>query len=122
VYFVIDWLRLRRSHRIIGELVGTFPKSTRQDVFSGLPLLLFPEEVTLLLEKKIACLVQCTSLQNPPTESLYKKFQEYRDTLFVQQAECLRENRKKQVIIVCLYIFVLKELQDFVMEYNILLI
>lgn len=79
--------------------MGTFPKLTRQDAFSGLPLLLFPEEVTLLLEKKIACLVQCTSLEKPPTESLHKKFQEYRDTLFVQQAECLRENRRKQVII-----------------------
>ncbi|XP_072744758.1 tRNA-splicing endonuclease subunit Sen34 [Anoplolepis gracilipes] len=92
-----DWLRLRQDHRIIGELVGSFPRSTRQDVFSGLPLLLLPEEVTLLLEKKIACLIQCSSLEKPPTESLNKKFQEYRDTLYIQQIECLRENRRKQI-------------------------
>ncbi|XP_011264126.1 tRNA-splicing endonuclease subunit Sen34 isoform X2 [Camponotus floridanus] len=92
-----DWLKLRQNHRIIGELVGSFPKSTRQDVFSGLPLLLLQEEVTLLLEKKIACLIQCSNLEKPPTESLNEKFQEYRNMLFLQQAECLRENRKKQI-------------------------
>lgn len=98
-------MRLRQDHRIIGELVGSFPKSTRQDAFSGLPLLLLPEEVTLLLEKKIACLVHCSSLEKPPTESLSEKFQEYRNTLFIQQAECLRENRRKQVIIICIYLY-----------------
>ncbi|XP_012231670.1 tRNA-splicing endonuclease subunit Sen34 [Linepithema humile] len=92
-----DWLRLRRDHRIIGELVGTLPKSIRQDVFPGLPLLLFPEEVTLLVEKKIACVVQCTNLEKPPTESLYKKFQEYTDTLLIEQEERLIEFRKQQV-------------------------
>lgn len=100
-------MKLRQNHRIIGELVGSFPKSTRQDVFSGLPLLLLPEEVTLLLEKRIACLIQWSDLEKPPTESLNKKFQEYRNTLFLQQAECLRENRKKQVtIITYTYIYV----------------
>ncbi|XP_012541341.1 tRNA-splicing endonuclease subunit Sen34 [Monomorium pharaonis] len=92
-----DWLRLRRNHRIIGELVGTFPKSTRQDIFLGLPLLLLSEEVTLLLEKKIACLVECKSLRTLPDESLSQRFQEYRDKLFLEQANCLKENRKKQI-------------------------
>lgn len=101
-HFIVDWLKLRRDHRIVGELVGTFPKATRQDVFSGLPLLLLPEEVTLLLEKGIACLVQCTNLNEPASESLKEKFQEYRDTLFLQQAECLRDNRKRQVFIIML--------------------
>ncbi|EZA48854.1 hypothetical protein DMN91_005372 [Ooceraea biroi] len=94
--FIVDWLKLRRDYRIIGELVGSFPKSTRQDVFSGLPLLLLSEEVTLLLEKGIACLIECVNLDKP-TESLKEKFQEYRNVLFLQQAECLRENRRKQI-------------------------
>lgn len=85
--------------------MGSFPKSTRQDVFSGLPLLLLPEEVTLLLEKKIARLIQCSNLEKPPTESLNEKFQEYRNMLFLQQAECLRENRKKQVIVIYTYLY-----------------
>lgn len=92
-----DWLTLRRDHRIIGELVGSFPKSTRQEVFLGLPLLLLPEEVTLLLEKKIACLVECTSLKTQPNESLSQRFQEYRDKLFLEQVDCLKDNRKKQI-------------------------
>lgn len=111
--FIADWLRLRRNHRIIGELVGSFPKSTRQDVFLGLPLLLLPEEVTLLLEKKIACLVECTSLKTQPNESLSQRFQEYRDKLFLEQADCLKDNRKKQVVVI--YIFLhSEECKDFV--------
>ncbi|XP_011167367.2 tRNA-splicing endonuclease subunit Sen34 [Solenopsis invicta] len=92
-----DWLKLRRKHKIIGELVGSFPKSTRQEAFLGLPLLLLPEEVTLLLEKKIACLVECKSLKTQPDESLSQRFQEYRDKLFLEQADCLKENRKEQI-------------------------
>lgn len=103
--FIIDWLKLRRDYRIIGDLVGSFPRSTRQDIFLGLPLLLLPEEVTLLVEKNIACLIHYHNLGKPPVASLSEKFEEYRNTLFVEQAECLRENRRKQVIIVstCLY-------------------
>lgn len=92
-----DWLKLRRNHRVLGELVGSLPKPTRQDVFSGLPLLLLPEEVTLLLEKNIARLVRCASLEKLPNESLSKRFKEYRETLFLEQAECLKESRKRQI-------------------------
>jgi hypothetical protein len=84
--------------------VGSFPKATRQDIFSGLPLLLLSEEVTLLLEKGIAQLIKCTNLDKPPTESLKEKFEEYRNLLFQQQAKCLRENRKRQVFIVYIYL------------------
>jgi len=83
--------------------VGSFPKSPRQDVFLGLPLLLLPEETTLLLEKKIACLVEYTSLKAEPDESLSQRFQEYRDKLFLEQADCLKDNRKRQVVI---YIYI----------------
>ncbi|EFN82686.1 hypothetical protein EAI_02039, partial [Harpegnathos saltator] len=65
-FFIVDWLKLRRDHRILGELIGSFPKLSRQEVFLGLPLLLLPEEVTLLIEKNIACLIQCCSLEKPP--------------------------------------------------------
>lgn len=91
-------MRLRRDHRITGALVGSFARATRQDEFSGLPLLLSPDEVTILLEKKIVCLVECTSLEKLPSELLKKKLQEYRDKLFEDQEKCLRENKKKQVM------------------------
>ncbi|XP_011867038.1 PREDICTED: tRNA-splicing endonuclease subunit Sen34 [Vollenhovia emeryi] len=92
-----DWLRLRRDHRIIGELVGSFPKASRQDIFLGLPLLLLPEEVTLLLEKKIARLVEYTGLKAQPDELLSERFREYKEKLFLEQADCLRDNRKRQI-------------------------
>ncbi|XP_033329777.2 tRNA splicing endonuclease subunit 34 [Megalopta genalis] len=93
-----DWLKLRKHHRIVGELIGCLPKKPRQDILSGLPLLLQPEEVSLLLEKNIAQLIYYPCLQKPPTESLKQAFEKYRNTLFVEQEECLRNERKKQVI------------------------
>ncbi|KZC09901.1 PREDICTED: tRNA-splicing endonuclease subunit Sen34 [Dufourea novaeangliae] len=98
VWSAEDWLKLRRDHRIVGELIGCLPKKPRQDILSGLPLLLQPEEVSLLLEKNFAQLVHFPCLQKPPTESLKQAFEEYRNTLFVEQKECLRNERKKQVI------------------------
>ncbi|KAL6252169.1 hypothetical protein P5V15_004446 [Pogonomyrmex californicus] len=92
-----DWLKLRQDHRIIGELIGSMSKSIGRGI-RGLPLLLLPEEVTLLLEKKIACLVECTALNISPDESLRQRFQEYREKLFQEQADSFKDNRKKQII------------------------
>ncbi|KAK2582749.1 hypothetical protein KPH14_005016 [Odynerus spinipes] len=92
-----DWLTLRRDHRIIGELVGCLPKHPRQEVLSGLPLLLLPEEVSLLLEKGIARVVKYPYLQQPPSKSLKETFEKYRNTLFIEQEKCLRKEKEKQV-------------------------
>lgn len=94
-YNVEDWLTLRKDHRIIGELIGPLPKKPRQHEL-GIPLLLLPEEVTLLLEKKIARLVKDPSNQQP-NGFMKKAFENYRELLFVQQQESLVEERKKQV-------------------------
>ena len=48
---------LRREHRICGVLVGSLPQIPQQNVFLGLPLELMPEEAQLLVDKKIAYLV-----------------------------------------------------------------
>ena len=93
-----DWLKLRKEYRIIGELIGCLPKKPRQDIFLGLPLLLQPEEVSLLLEKGIARLVQYSCLQKLPSDSLKQAFEEYRNTLYIEQEKCLRKERQKQVI------------------------
>ena len=42
---------LRSQHRICGVLAGTLPQAAQQNVFLGMPLLLLPEEVVLLLEQ-----------------------------------------------------------------------
>ncbi|XP_076766290.1 tRNA splicing endonuclease subunit 34 [Xylocopa sonorina] len=93
-----DWLKLRKDYRIIGELVGCLPKKPRQDILSGLPLLLQPEEVSLLLEKNVARLVRYPRLQEPPSDSLKQVFEEYRNTLYIEQEKCLKREREKQVI------------------------
>lgn len=52
---IITWLR--RTHNILGVLIGTLPQFPQQNVFLGLPLELQPEEVRLLVEKEIAYVV-----------------------------------------------------------------
>lgn len=47
----IDVSILRVQYRICGILTGTLPHLTQQNFFLGLPLLLMPEEVVLLIEK-----------------------------------------------------------------------
>ena len=49
---------LRRQHRVVGVLTGCVPQVLAQVSFSGLPLILAPEEVDLLVEReKVARLV-----------------------------------------------------------------
>ncbi|XP_015180915.1 PREDICTED: tRNA-splicing endonuclease subunit Sen34 [Polistes dominula] len=97
IWNACDWLTLRKEHRIIGELVGCLAKYPRQEVLSGLPLLLFPEEVSLLLEKGIARVVKYSHLQYPPSESLKETFDQYREILFKEQEKCLKEEKEKQI-------------------------
>lgn len=52
---LITWLR--RTHNILGVLIGTLPQFPQQNVFLGLPLELQPEEVRLLVEKEVAYVV-----------------------------------------------------------------
>lgn len=52
---VVTWLR--RTHNILGVLVGTLPQAPQQNVFLGLPLQLMPEEARLLVEMRIAHIV-----------------------------------------------------------------
>lgn len=52
---IIAWLRLH--HQVNGVLCGTLPQSPQQNVFLGLPLELMPEEVALLVAKKLAVVV-----------------------------------------------------------------
>ncbi|MCJ1437120.1 tRNA-splicing endonuclease subunit [Xylographa pallens] len=52
---VITWLR--KTHHILGVLVGTLPQIPQQNVFLGLPLELMPEEARLLCENGLALIV-----------------------------------------------------------------
>ncbi|KAL2039948.1 hypothetical protein N7G274_007351 [Stereocaulon virgatum] len=48
----ISWLR--KTHNILGVLIGTLPQIPQQNIFLGLPLELQPEETRLLVEKGLA--------------------------------------------------------------------
>lgn len=56
-----DLETLRSEHRICGLLVGTLPHLSQQNVFLGLPVVLTPEEVVLLIEKGTVSLFQVES-------------------------------------------------------------
>jgi tRNA-splicing endonuclease subunit Sen34 len=48
---------LRREHNICGVLIGGLAQAPQQNVFSGLPLELLPEEARLLVEKNVAYVI-----------------------------------------------------------------
>lgn len=48
---------LRRTHHICGVFIGSIPQVPQQNVFLGLPVELFPEEARILVEKKVAYIV-----------------------------------------------------------------
>ena len=48
----LDVAALRSEHRICGVLSGTLPHLSQQNLFLGLPLVLVPEELVLLVEKR----------------------------------------------------------------------
>ncbi|KAL1748091.1 hypothetical protein HDZ31DRAFT_30353 [Schizophyllum fasciatum] len=57
VWDVDDIATVRSDHRICGLLTGTLPRLAQQNAFLGVPLVLMPQEVTLLVEKNFAVLV-----------------------------------------------------------------
>ena len=84
---LIAWLR--REHHILGVLVGSLPQAPSQNVFLGLPLELMPEEARLLIEKRLAFIVDdrawhMHALQNGVSKS---KVKDYRAHLFKRGLE-----------------------------------
>ena len=70
VIVVVDALKLRRSHRIVGNFVGALPCQPHQNIWLGLPLELLPEETTLLLEQGVVYLTALASSRMNQTTSL----------------------------------------------------
>ena len=48
---------IRREHHICGVLIGNIPQAAQQNIFSGIPLELMPEETRMLVEKGHAYLI-----------------------------------------------------------------
>lgn len=64
---------LRREHHICGVLAGTLPQVPQQNVFTGLPLELMPEEARLLVERGVARIVDEVNFQKQGMQSLMEE-------------------------------------------------
>ncbi|PWN51806.1 tRNA-intron endonuclease catalytic domain-like protein [Violaceomyces palustris] len=60
---------VRTEHHICGLMTGTLPMLNQQNIFLGLPLQLFPEEVVLLMRKGVAVLIDDVNAHKPATMS-----------------------------------------------------
>ncbi|XP_059473283.1 tRNA-splicing endonuclease subunit Sen34 [Neocloeon triangulifer] len=97
VWSADDWLTLRRDHRICGQLTGILAGVSHQTKHNGLPLALLPEETRLLLQEKIARLVDYEALRQKPSGDLKAKFEEYQKHCYQEQVKSHEEERKKKV-------------------------
>lgn len=57
IYDAATFMHARRQHHICGVLTGNIPSANQQNIFSGLPLQLLPEEARVLVDKKHAFVV-----------------------------------------------------------------
>lgn len=69
---------LRQTHRILGNLEGSHPSNPMQNVYRGLPLILMPEEATLLVELD-AIRLTGDPLQWPKTPKDYVKYKLFKE-------------------------------------------
>ncbi|GAA5848584.1 hypothetical protein JCM8547_004561 [Rhodosporidiobolus lusitaniae] len=94
-----DIQHLRINHHITGVLSGTLPQVTQQNVFLGLPLVLLPEEVVLLVRNKLAVLIDDPSAHQPPTLSQTHSYASSRAQAIAAQQEATAQfdaERKKE--------------------------
>lgn len=97
VFNANDAFTLITEHRIVGSLLGCLPQAPRQNQQLGLPLLLQPEEVTLLIEKGIGVVYSSSNLLHDPQEEERDQFINYRQMIISKQVEAGIENKKRQM-------------------------
>lgn len=95
---------LREKHNICGVLIGGLPQAPQQNVFLGLPVELMPEEARLLVEKKVAHIVDDVAahkdafIGNGLTAEERRAFQEAidkRGALAAEEASQRADDKKK---------------------------
>ncbi|GAA5905096.1 tRNA splicing endonuclease subunit SEN34 [Sporobolomyces salmoneus] len=93
-----DIQRLRVQHHICGSLQGTLPQVSQQNVFLGLPLVLAPEEVVLLVKNRIAVIVDERSAYDSPTLAQSNSYSESRSKAIEHQQRSTYEYEEKKRI------------------------
>ncbi|MCJ1251848.1 tRNA-splicing endonuclease subunit [Trapelia coarctata] len=93
---VITWLR--KTHHILGVLIGTLPQIPQQNVFLGLPLELMPEEARLLAEKGLAYIVEDLEWhENGMKLTTHNEREAFRRDLAREGREAARAAERKQM-------------------------
>lgn len=94
----ITWLR--KTHNILGVLVGTLPQFPQQNVFLGLPLELQSEEARLLVEKGVAYIVDDLHWHTTGMQSMTSALEEtFKMALYREGKESARkENEKRELV------------------------
>ncbi|CAL4231997.1 unnamed protein product, partial [Meganyctiphanes norvegica] len=97
IWNVKDAEIIRRKYRIVGTLVGSLPRQANQYTMLGLPLRLLEEEVTLLLQKKYACLVNYEEMSIEPSMRIKEKFKEFRQNNYEEQVASAAYDRRRDI-------------------------
>ena len=103
VFDVKDVTLLRRDHEICAILVGVTPQATNQNVFSGLPLEMAPEEAKVLVDRGLALIEddiaahisQLSKLKAADRKRHVDCLLQQRRALQARAAEELAERRKR---------------------------
>lgn len=93
-----DVMRLRQELRIPGTLAGSLPRKPWQNQVMSLPLLLMPEEVSLLLHKGFAYLGSKDISMHSDSKQIGQDFRTQRDASHFDQIQLfVKEREKKQM-------------------------
>ncbi|XP_041361172.1 tRNA-splicing endonuclease subunit Sen34-like [Gigantopelta aegis] len=92
-----DACTLRAECRVVGTLVGSLPRAPRQNIHLGLPLQLMPEEVTLLLRKGFAKLVDDDVCDGSNDSEKVVAFSQMRKEQYEAQINLFRTERRKEI-------------------------
>ncbi|KIK97414.1 hypothetical protein PAXRUDRAFT_227706 [Paxillus rubicundulus Ve08.2h10] len=98
VWDIDDVAKLRVCHHICGVLAGTLPHLSQQNVFLGVPLLLMPEEVVLLVEKGLALLVDDKNAHHDPSAPALRKWDSDRLRVVERQLALAEEHEAKEAL------------------------
>lgn len=97
IWNVHDAELIRRKYRIVGTLVGSLPRQAHQYSMLGLPLRLLDSEVTLLLQKKYARLVNYQEMNTEPSLETKEKFNDYRKINYEEQVTAAASDRRREI-------------------------
>ncbi|SCV68682.1 BQ2448_803 [Microbotryum intermedium] len=91
IWDVRDVQSLRVNHHICGVLLGTLPQVGQQNVFLGIPLMLLPDEVVLLVRNNLAVLIDDRAAHHPPTMEQANQYDQQRQSAIRAQQKHIRQ-------------------------------